>query len=1657
MTADHTIIHWTILPRGVRNGTFFFSALVSFEFKAGDEHDTKELLKAWPEIIQRLRFNVVTANKPSQQVGLDGGDMIDVCVDRITPESCSLDWKKYLGLDEADAYITEAPTKKSSVVPVSPFRTLAPERANTTRSAESIRETLKRAYGTRDLSPQKHGEHPLNMFRVRVGSMPKPLEDLVVRIQETDPWRARELDRLTHNRREHLLEKYSELHEKDGVRFRTPKGGDAFGDDLITSVERYVQRVPPPIHRPGHVVAMDHRVWLQCQAPLELRPGDLIARVSETQQLEISWNLSETGNASPSSHANHLSLVIEKKQTVQLSSMVRSTGNVAILELASWFIQRNLDLEISFSEQPPQAVSGERGITLLRYWYNSQTSRLFRSTVDAVGKLTPWRPVNGDDVASRIDALRDYAQVMRSCGLCFDLRCSAERLPAGVAVAVQPVIDSLPESIPETVKEIFSCKLRHSLTLVSLGSNGLTADEFAPDSYPAGGMYLRSSDIRVRTLNEEAAIHSLIRMVEDLATRMGWCFIIKKDGEDGIIQSTKTHLNLVGEQVKLVWPKYQPAEGFTLKKSGLEMKSITKIADRVPLLVNLPFVELMTSLSNLRVGDTTESATNDNAENEIAGRLQRIKATCRISTDDEGVVVQLVRLHDKTGRWEVPGRYSRTEIERPQLPSLTSDGLSVIPTSRAVVEALWSSSTKLINSRQRAEPLKRGDLLGGFEVLVRKSGDGVTGSCWRSMTGIKLTSRECENERFVPIRAATLHATDGTSEQVRQGRVPPESYVPPALATFHGRNLAATSIPQLGDQSLSWVAQAVPELRFGTQYEVAVRLLDKSLASVVDESCSVLGVRDPSEDEIVTSTCLRWESVAPPVVMLDEPWSQTTHPGRTLLRMVVRGDQPRDVRRIVPPRVHRDFALRHGVFDEALREYRNNPKNGVNELAKLVHGMTELSVNGQASTPSEAKAKAADAEASGPGWTIRSLKACGKTSHDLEPLLEFNSNAALLDSPVYVKSHPDDDSFREGWLPDPLAHGVIADVVDEAGERWLEGESVRAPWYPNGGRWPDAKPLRIVTKASASAKKPRMRYDAASRSLVVLLPRAFVGSIRLRSECSENVERLLGLCAPEKINGFGLERDNRHVTPALDVACAFALPQPVASPCIDAIHHRQDNASLGGLAAFFGVNLTSLVNDSGDKATTTEVLPLSDAIKDSEARVCLHRSSTGSVTILRKWFKAAVKHGRVSWQEHHGVVDTYDVAPRDTVRSSRNVGLTPMDCLFFSGSHDAYRYLYQYWCEAHSRFSSDFPRTDNNKLPLPSAMFFDEQRAVLPPPEVRAEYILPLIGWIQQHDDERNVYVSTCQRRSLRVFLSGEPCVTGPGECIGVVFGPGSADTANEGASQWAADPVTVDARHTMSRQIPVRANDEAVTGMPDPQEFYPSEPAAIGEVMERDQQALRELKRTRGIHTAYPKFDPEHNKWYVDVHLPAPPQPDVFSTLSLVRVQPGHALAKTSNTTNECMSAARTTPTDLMVSRPFQTDFALIASDRVVQVSRVKGDRGIRVVVSGRMPPPARSSELGSTIRIDLCEPVFDQVGTVMGWSVCHCPDVDSADSSASIVRHVERVTNPDIANVERQDIVLATEFHWRRKTSRRRLVVTEVQAAGDQERVVYCDILDL
>ncbi len=1646
MTADPTIIHWTILPRGVHKGTFVFSALVSFEFKASDKHDTKELLKAWPELVQKLRFNLVTSREPRQQVGLDGGDKVDVLVERIHAEPCSLNWKEYLGLDQNDVYMTEASAQKISVAPASPVRTLAPDLTIKQSPRKSVREALKSAYGMMGgLSSQKNGEHPLDQFRVRVGSLPKPLESLVTQIKEADPWWSRELDRLTNNRREHLRPAFSNA-EENGIRTRNEL--KTLWEDDVVSIERYVQRVPPPIHRPGHVVAMDHRVWLSRKRPHTLRPGDLFVFVdpTESHKLKVSWDIGEPEEGVRSEP----SLLIPLGGTIRLTK--QKSGNDKESELASWFSQRHLDLEVTFREEPPDAATADRGVTLLRYWCNSQTKQLFRSTVDAAGRPTQWRPVDGDDLASRIDALRDYAQVMRSCGLCFDLTCSEENLPAGVAVAVQPVVDSLPESIPETVKALFTSKLRHSLTLVSLGKNGLATDEFDPKPYPAGGTYLHKSHIRVRTLNEEAAVHSLIRVAEDLATRLGWYFVVNNDGS---VRSTETQLSLVDEQMKLVWPKNQRAKGDELKKSDLAMKSVSKIAHRVPVLVNLPFVGMMNSFASLRV-DRDEGR---------AQTLTNIKATCRVSTDDEGIVVQLVRLHDKSNRWEVPGRYSRAEDEQPQLASLTSDGLSVIPASRAVVEALWSASTDLINNRRDAKPLMRGDLLGGFEVLIRKIGDGSTSSCWRSMTGVKLNVCDCE--RFIPIRAATLHATDGTSEQVSQGRVPPESHAPPTLASFHGRNLAATFKPQNDDQSLSWEAEVVPELRFGTQYDLAVRILDKGLASVVDDSSSVQGIREPNKDEIVTSTCLRWESVAPPVVMLDEPWSQATHPGRTLLRMIVRPDQPRDTRRIVPPRVHRDFALRHGVFDEALREYRQNPTSGVTSLAQFVHGMRELSVNCEVFIANDKGKTEGDAQASGPAWTIRSLKDRGKTDHGLQRMLEFNSNPALLDSPIYVRSHPDDDAFKEGWLPDPLAHGVVVDVVDEAGKSWLESDEVSAPWYPDGRRWPDAKPIQLVTLASESVKRPSVRFAAVSRSIVVTVPKSFVGSIRLRSVCVDDAKRVLGLCTDkDKGEGFGLKPEDLLVTPALDVACAFAVSRPLISPHISSIEHEHAKAMSFAFANFFGTNQPSDSANNTDIADQLQVA--SDAAKDSSASICLDRSSTGSLILVRKWPKACVECGNIVWKEHKGVVETYNVSPRDTAQSRRAAALDPLDFPFHSGSRDAYRYFYQYWCESHSRFSSDFPQGKNNEAPLLSKMFFDEQRTLLPPPEVRAEYILPLIGWLRQYDEERKVYSSTCQRRSLRVYLSGEPCVSGPGECIGVVFGCIASEAAQNTASEWAADPVTVDTHLAMSRQIPVSEHDEVVTGAADPEAFYPSTPEQIGRIIECDQEALRELKKTRGIHTAYPMFDPDHNKWYVDVHLPEPSQPDAFSKLSLVRVQPGHMQEKASNATNKCGNQVLSIPTELAISKPSHSDFALIASDRVVQVSRTNDDRGIRVVVSGRVPPHAQNGELCSTIRIELFEPVFDHVGTILGWSMCHCPDADSSDSSAPIVRHVGLSNNPDDADVDRAGVILTTEFRWRRKTGPRRLVVTEVQAdsapsakqltcTADCERVVYCDILDL
>lgn len=427
------------------------------------------------------------------------------------------------------------------------------------------------------------------------------------------------------------------------------------------------------------------------------------------------------------------------------------------------------------------------------------------------------------------------------------------------------------------------------------------------------------------------------------------------------------------------------------------------------------------------------------------------------------------------------------------------------------------------------------DLTRGWRVDIWEKRTGA----WRSLCerqadydigrgAVTLTSLREEGT----IRLAATGSTDGSN--------PDMVYLHEAIAVWKGWSLVArppgrtierddtlrdgaSDIPDGVRLRTSFTPApgSLPRLRYGAEYAVRARVVDLAGNSLPPSTQSYPG----DETSVAAATpYYRFEPVQPPTFALvgTSNAAEMPGPGESMARVAIRtfnegfdDAAPSTLtgrRWAVAPRVSQREAETHGVLDGAAW-----------------------------GTPAQfAMLSTRDAELAQIAAPTTVVDEDGAPAHAAQYAV-LGEKAQTLP-----------------YLPDPLCTHVVVRLLDyPLLDRTLTAP-ITIPLYPKGTSWPDAAPVLVrVYEPPRGSTREIPRFDEATRTLMVPLPKAVRARLRFASMLSPGALKLMGVWSWIPLSARTVELGRRAqngelwpLTPWRDLAIVHAVQRPLLAPTI---------------------------------------------------------------------------------------------------------------------------------------------------------------------------------------------------------------------------------------------------------------------------------------------------------------------------------------------------------------------------------------------------------------------------------------------------------------------------------------------------------------------------
>ena len=168
------------------------------------------------------------------------------------------------------------------------------------------------------------------------------------------------------------------------------------------------------------------------------------------------------------------------------------------------------------------------------------------------------------------------------------------------------------------------------------------------------------------------------------------------------------------------------------------------------------------------------------------------------------------------------------------------------------------------------------------------------------------------------------------------------------------------------------------------------------------------------------------------------------------------------------------------------------------------------------------------------------------------------------------------------------------------------------------------------------------------------------------------------------------------------------------------------------------------------------------------------------------------------------------------------------------------------------------------------------------PPAPLIHSVLPLFRWEEETEPNQPFATRRRRRAGFRIYFERPWFASGEGELLGVVVAPGGNESLiGNHASQWGSDPVWLQAGPKF-RAIFLELSDLLhVTGFDDrPVAARPVGPPALLPLAEANGNPVQVLGYK-------PEFQPDRNKWFVDVAIDPGTAVWPFVRLAVTRYQP--------------------------------------------------------------------------------------------------------------------------------------------------------------------------
>jgi hypothetical protein len=936
-----------------------------------------------------------------------------------------------------------------------------------------------------------------------------------------------------------------------------------------------------------------------------------------------------------------------------------------------------------------------------------------------------------------------------------------------------------------------------------------------------------------------------------------------------------------------------------------------------------------------------------------------------------------------------------------------------------------SSSSSSSSSGPSALSLYAEDLLRGYRFDIWDS----TSSAWASLC--RRTAQYTIGDPSVQV-VVTLEEEESTLRVAATTSADPTSNantvsLHEAMLTWNGWSLAASppgrnilpdgTVDASQDQSEATVPPglnftsrfqpvkgSLPRLRFGRKYWMRARAVDLA-GNSLDFGPTDFGGENAATNAI---PFLRFEPVAAPVLALISQGGaiEAPGPGESIARMAIRSynDTPADNatptteqvnRAAVPPRVNARDAEQHGMLDKG----------------------------GRVDAGTFTMLKDRDVDGHDPLAVVREV--------------QLQTEGPLGSAPLETTFAVYEIGRAMTYLPDPLAAEVAVRIFDHP---QIDPATITTiPLYPEGA-WPDALPFVIQLYEDPSATPS---FDAASRQLLVPLPKAGRAIIRMSMKLSDAALSTMGvfawLDAAAQAAQRQRARDGQHwmLTPWHELEVVHAVQRPLKTPDIATISIPQSPPSPYGRAlGDTNARPVILVQCSVASTDRLDLRSHSHEPTDSGAGPAdLERiDSAFQVKVTDPTTYATVLDGSPDGGYPDHTLPSPDLvevnATTDPVTTQQRVNVKAHEF------HDTHYRRIEYWFDATSRFREYLPPSlltlPGPSGPVPTDQFITVTGAPsvtwipnsAPPPVPQVLYVLPTFAWARDQDGVGNAVSE--RRGGLRVYLGRPWNVSGYGEMLAVMLPPsgftGDPETAPAGhplknyVTQWGADPVWDSA--IVSGIAPRQSDFPLARTAPDPQGAWlpPGAPQTEADQPPGDFTvssltppglAPRDVTLDCAPHDV--AWNDERQLWYCDISLDPGAAYYPFIRLALARYQP-------------------VSVEGAQLSNIVLADFIALTPARWLAVATVADPRSRQVTVSGytyRQSSGAFEAEhmsgsvaIAKTSGVDVwVEQLDPRLGEDFGWQRVETATVTSGPapppgSDPSEVLWSGQVTVPEIAN---------------------------------------------